>query len=55
MSYANCSGLGSLLPKRIAYTNDLLQILSFLTSADNIFTHKVTGQVKHFSEYVVAW
>jgi hypothetical protein len=55
MSYANCSGLGSLLPKHIAYTNDLLQILSLLTSIDNIFTHKVTGQVNHFSEYVVAW
>jgi hypothetical protein len=55
MSYANCSGLGALLPKRIAYTNGLLQILSFLTSIDNIFTHKVTGKVKHFSEYVIAW
>jgi hypothetical protein len=55
MSYANCQGLGSLLPKRIAYTNDLLQILSFLTSIDNIFTHKVTGQVNHFSEYAIAW
>jgi hypothetical protein len=55
MSYANCTGLGSLLPKKIAYTNSLLQILSFLTSIDNIFTHKVTGQVKHFSEYVIAW
>ncbi len=55
MSYANCSGLGSLLPKKIVYTNDLLQILSILTSLDNIFTHKVTAQVKHFSEYIIAW
>ena len=55
MSYANCSGLGSLLPKQIAYTNDLLQILSFLTSIDDVFTHKVTGQVNHFSEYIIAW
>jgi hypothetical protein len=55
MSYANCQGLGSLLPKRIAYTNDLLQILSFIKSIDNIFANKVTGQVNHFSEYVIAW
>ena len=55
MSYANCEGLGVLLPKQIAYTNDLLQILSFITSIDDIFTNKVTGQVNHFSEYVLAW
>jgi hypothetical protein len=55
MSYANCEGLGSLLPKQIAYTNDLLQILSFITSIDDIFSNKVTGQVNHFSEYIVAW
>jgi hypothetical protein len=55
MSYANCQGLGSLLPKHIAYTNDLLQILSFINSIDNIFANKVTGQVNHFSEYILAW
>jgi len=55
MSYANCQGLGSLLPKHIAYTNDLLQILYFLNSVDNLFSNQVTGQVNHFSEYVVAW
>lgn len=55
MSYANCSLLGKLLPKRIAYTTDLLQILSYLLSIDNLFTKKVTGRVTHFSEYVIAW
>ena len=55
MSYANCSLLGRLLPKRIAYTNNLLGILSYLLSVDNLFTKKVTGQVRHFSEYVIAW
>jgi hypothetical protein len=55
MSYANCSLLGKLLPKRIAYTNNLLGILEYLLSLDNLFGKNVTGQVKHFSEYVIAW
>ncbi|HEV8400862.1 MAG TPA: hypothetical protein VGQ18_13610 [Gemmatimonadales bacterium] len=55
MSYANCNVLGSLLPKRIAYTSDLLDIVEYLLSIDNLFTKKVTGRVPHFSEYVIAW
>ena len=55
MSYANCSLLGKLLPKRIAYTSDDLSILSYLLSLDNILSKRVTGQVNHFSDYVVAW
>jgi hypothetical protein len=55
MSYANCSLLGNLLPKRIAYTTDNLQILSYLLSLDNLLSETVTGQVKHFSAYVIAW
>lgn len=55
MSYANCSLLGILLPKKIVYTSDALQILETLLSLDNIFTRKVTGQINHFSDYVVGW
>jgi hypothetical protein len=55
MSYANCSLLGSLLPKRIAYTTNLLDVVEYLLSLDNIFTKKVTGRVPHFSEYVLSW
>jgi hypothetical protein len=55
MSYANCDLLGVLLPKRIAYTSDLLDILEYLLSIDNQWTKKVTGRVTHFSEYVIAW
>ena len=55
MSYANCSLLGKLLPKRIAYTTDNLQILSYLLSLDNLFSKYVTGKVNHFSSYVIAW
>src|SRR3989441_11306575 len=55
MSYANCSLLGILLPKRIAYTDDNLNIISYLLSLDNILSKRVTGKVNHFSDYVVAW
>ena len=55
MTYANCSLLGRLLPKRIAYTTDNLRILSYLLSLDNLFSKQVTGQVNHFSRYAVAW
>ena len=55
MSYANCSLLGSLAPKRIAYTDDALVILEYLLSVDNLLTQKVTGKLKHFSGYAVAW
>jgi hypothetical protein len=55
MSYANCSLLGKLLPKRIAYTTDNLQILYYLLSLDNLLGKSVTGKVNHFSDYVIAW
>jgi hypothetical protein len=55
MSYANCSLLGSLLPKRIAYTTNLLSVVEYLLSLDNLLTKKVTGRVPHFSEYVISW
>ena len=55
MSYANCNLLGSLLPKRIVYTSDALNILSYLLSVDNLFAKKITGQLNHFSNYAIAW
>jgi hypothetical protein len=55
MSYSNCNLLGRLLPKRIAYTTENLEILYYLLSLDNIFSKRVTGRVDHFSDYVVAW
>jgi hypothetical protein len=55
LSYANCSLLGRLGPKHIAYTNDLLQILQILPSLDNLLTERVTAPVQHFSRYAIAW
>ena len=55
MSYSDCSLLGKILPKRIAYTDDNLNILSYLLSLDNLLSKRVTGKVNHFSDYVIAW
>jgi hypothetical protein len=55
LSYSNCPLLGSLLPKRVAYTTDLLGILSYLPSLDDLLGRTVTGSLKHFSRYAVAW
>jgi hypothetical protein len=55
MSYSNCSLLGSLMPKRIAYVSDGLNVYSYLLSFDNLWIKKVTGRVDHFSNYAVAW
>lgn len=53
LSYANCSPL--LLLKRVVYTNELLRILELLPSVDNVRTKTVTGDIRHFSRYAVAW
>jgi hypothetical protein len=55
MSYTNCSLLGNILPKRIAYTDDNLNIITYVLSLDNLLGKRVTGKVDHFSDYVVAW
>lgn len=55
MGYANCSLLGQLVPKRIAYTTDALTILEYLLSFDNFFAQRVTGRLSHFSNYAIAW
>lgn len=55
MSYANCNVLGLPVPKRIAYTTDVLNILYFLQSVDDPISRSVTGRLDHFSDYAVAW
>ena len=55
LSYANCEGIGSWLPKRVVYTNPGLEILEILFSLNNPFAQRVTGRVTHFSDYAVAW
>lgn len=56
MSYANCTGAGTLLPKQIAHVeHGGLGLLGLLQSFDNIFAKKVTGRLDHFSDYAVWW
>jgi hypothetical protein len=53
LSYANCSKL--LLLKRVVYVDELLRILELLPSLDNRADQTVTGSIRHFSRYAVAW
>jgi len=55
MSYANCSLVSRLLPKKIAYTTDDLRILELLPSLDLSSFNKVSAPLQHFSQYAVAW
>jgi hypothetical protein len=55
LSYANCSLVSRLLPKKIVYTNERLRILDILLSIDNILTQKVSASLEHFSRYAVAY
>ena len=53
LSYANCSPL--MLLKRVAYVNERLGILDLIPSLDDVFSKTVTGSIRHFSRYAVAW
>lgn len=53
MSYRNCALV--LLPKRIAYTSELLKVLELLKSRDLFGSKVVTSPIDHFSRYVVAY
>ena len=53
MSYDNCSPL--LLIKKVVYTDELLRILELIPSLDNLRNRTVTGDIRHFSRYAVAW
>ena len=55
LSYANCGPLARILPTRVAYVDNLLNILSYLPSIGSGLSQTVTGQVQHFSDYAVAW
>jgi hypothetical protein len=53
LSYSNCSAL--LVLKRVVYTDELLRILELIPSLDDLRTKTVTGDIRHFSRYAVAW
>lgn len=55
MSYANCSVVGSTLPKRIASVTDALLILGYLVSLDDPLSQSVSGEVSSTGDYAIAW
>jgi hypothetical protein len=55
LSYSSCSLLGSLAPKRIAYTTDLLELLQLLPSIDDLLRKRVSAPLGHFSRYAISW
>ncbi|MGH7701970.1 MAG: hypothetical protein ACREMO_02670 [Gemmatimonadales bacterium] len=55
MSYRNCSLLGVLTPKHIAYTTEQLFILRLLPTIDDFLHQRLTSNLGHFSRYAVAW
>jgi len=55
LSYANCSLVSRVLPKRIAYTTDELEILQLLPSLDDLLHLRVSAPLQHFSRYAVSY
>jgi hypothetical protein len=55
LSYANCSGIGMLLPKKVVYVSELLSLLEILNSVDLTSQKMAVGDLRHFSRYAVAY
>lgn len=53
LSYRNC--LSVPLPKKVADTNELLEILQVLRSLDSRKEKEVSSDIDHFSRYAVAY
>src|SRR2546423_1832379 len=54
ISYSNCS-LANATQLKVAQVSDVLQILQYVPSTNDLDAHTVTGQLQHFSNYAVAW
>ena len=54
LNYSNCSLLLSVL-KKVVYTDERLRILELVPSIDLRLNRTVTGSIRHFSRYAVAW
>jgi hypothetical protein len=56
MSYAHCTVVSSLLPKKIAYVQGgTLELINYLPSLDNLLQKEVSAKLDHFSDYVLSW
>ena len=54
ISYSNCS-LVNVTQLKVAQVSDVLQIIQYVPSTNDLDGHTVTGQLQHFSNYAVAW
>ena len=54
ISYSNCS-LANATQLKVAQVSDMLQIIQYVPSTNDVDAHTVTGQLQHFSNYAVAW
>ena len=54
ISYSNCS-LANAAQLKVAQVSDVLQIIQYVPSTNNLDAYTVTGQLQHFSNYAVAW
>ena len=55
LSYRNCAGAALLPVKQVAFTTESLGILELLQSLDQPAQSEVSGGLKHFSRYAVAY
>ena len=55
MKYEDCQVKGKPDEKRVAYTSDSWEVLEYLPSWDLQQSKKVVGELRHFSNYAVAW
>ena len=54
ISYSNCS-LANATQLKVAQVSDVLQIIAYVPSTNDLNALTVTGQLQHFSNYAVAW
>ena len=54
LSYAHC-GLVTRLTGRVAYVDDGFRILELLPSLNDVLGQRVTGRLRHFSSYALAF
>ncbi len=55
LDYSACPLGGLQILKRVAYTDDEFNILSYLVSRDDLMGMRVSADLHHFSRYAVAW
>ena len=55
LSYKNCSGPGLRLVKKIVYVDEALNLLEILSTRDDKSEKMLVADLRHFSQYAVAY